>query len=205
MSPRIATLRGDRRGVAAVEFALVAPVLLTFMVGSFDLAHALYMTTTLQGAVQKTARDSSLQNGTDMNQQTALDDRVRASVRAIAPNATVTITRRYFRTYAAAAAKTPEPFPGGNDTNKNGKCDNNEVFVDTNGNGFRDLDGGDGGQGTAKDRTVYTVAISMPRLFPIYRYIGGKDTFDTTAVTILANQPYDTQGSYGAPKDGHCP
>ena len=52
-------LRGDRRGVTVIEFAIVAPVMCLFLVAAFDVAHQLYLTATLQGIVQKTARDSS--------------------------------------------------------------------------------------------------------------------------------------------------
>lgn len=201
---RFLGLCGDTRGVTVIEFAIVAPVLGVLMLGAFDTAHSLYMRAVLQGVVQKTARDSALESGVGTTQQAALDDKVKAQASAIANNATIDITRRYYRTFAKAAAQTPEAFPGANDTNRNGRCDNNEVFTDDNGNGVRDLDGGDDGQGGAKDRTLYTVTVSYPRFFPLYRVIGGSSTTKITASTVLANQPYGDQGSYGTAKVGHC-
>ena len=194
----------DQRAVTVVEFAFVAPVLLLLLLGGFDTAHTLYIRGVLQGAVQKSARDSALESGLSSANQPAIDDRVRASVLALANNADIKITRRFYRTFAQAAAAKAEPFPGGNDTNHNGKCDNNEIFEDLNRNGIRDLDGGDGGQGAAVDRTVYTVTATYPRMFPVMKMIGGSGTTVVTATTVLENQPYANQATYTGSTVGHC-
>lgn len=203
-APGIRLCLQDRRGVTVVEFAFVAPVLLLLILGGFDTAHTLYMRGVLQGAVQKSARDSALESGLNSANQAAIDDRVRASVLELANNAQITIKRRFYRTFSQAAAAKAEPFPGGNDTNHNGICDNNEMFEDLNRNGFRDLDGGDGGQGAAVDRTVYTVTATYPRMFPIMKMIGGSGTTVVTATTVLENQPYADQASYSGSTEGHC-
>lgn len=192
----------DRRGATIMEFGLVAPVLCLFMLGAFDTAHTLYMRGVLQGIVQKTARDSSLEGGTTAASQLALDNKVRAQVKALAANATITFSRRFYRTFSAAAAAQAEVWT--TDTNNNGVCDAGEPFTDTNNNGVRDLDGGDSGQGGAVDRALYTVTVSYPRMLPIDKFIGGSATTKLVARTILENQPYTDQGSYAAPTTGHC-
>jgi hypothetical protein len=151
--------------------------------------------------VQKTARDATLESGTDADQQTALDNKVKAQVSAIANNANIVITRRFYRTFSDAAAAKAESFT---DTNKDGTCDNGEPYVDANNNKTWDADGGDAGQGGAKDRTVYTVALTYPRFFPLYRIIGGSNVTKISASTILENQPYSDQGSYSAPTVRNC-
>ena len=50
-------VRRDARGVAAVEFALVAPALLLTIMGIFDLGYNIYANTMVQGAIQRAARD----------------------------------------------------------------------------------------------------------------------------------------------------
>lgn len=205
MTRRLARLLADdRRGTTIIEFAIVAPVMSLLLVGAFDIGHSLYMRGVLQGIVQKTARDSGLEDATNITAQATIDNKVRAQVKALANNATITFTRRFYRTFAAAAAAQAEPFPGSNDTNRNGICDNGEAFTDTNNNGKRDLDGADDGQGGAADRTLYTVTVSYPRMFPLNNFIGGGNTTTFTARTILENQPYTDQGSYAAPTVGHC-
>lgn len=197
-------LSRDRRGAAALEFALIAPAFCMTMMGAFDVAHQLYVRAVLQGSVQKAARDSSLEAGTEQQVRDRLDAALTSGAKNLAKNVDPQITRRFYRTFADASAKQAEPFPGGNDTNGNGKCDAGEAFVDLNRNGFRDLDGGDGGQGTALDKTILTVKVRYPHLFPIWKFIGGTNYFDVSATTVLANQPYSDQASYSGSTDGHC-
>jgi Flp pilus assembly protein TadG len=192
----------DERGAALVEFAIVAPVMVLMLLGAFDIGHTLYARGVLQGVVQKVARDSTLETGTATEQQEKLDNRVRAQVSALANNAAIKITRRYYRTFTQAAAARREDFT---DNNGDGTCDAGEPYEDANNNNIWDDDGADAGQGGAKDAVVYTVEVEYPRFFPIYNFIGGSDTTTLTASTVLKNQPYGDQGSYGAPTQKNCP
>jgi len=58
-----ATMRGRRRsflaccrGATAVEFAIVAPLFLTMMVGVFELSRAMWIKASMQYAVEETSR-----------------------------------------------------------------------------------------------------------------------------------------------------
>lgn len=199
MSPvrRIATqLARDTRGATIIEFALVSPVMCLLILGGLDIAHTLYVGATLQGAVQKASRDASLESGLDTAVQAALDTKVREQAETLAPNATITIGRSYFRSFTNAAANQFEPYT---DTNSNGTCDGpqgstpGEPYEDTNNNQRWDSTGGNDGQGGAQDAVAYTVTLSYPRLFPVYGFIGGSNTSTVKATTILRNQPYADQ------------
>ena len=192
----------DAKGATIIEFAIVAPVMAIFMLGAFDTAHSLYMRGVLQGIVQKTARDSGLEESTDTAAQAALDAKVTTQVKALATNASIAFTRRYYRTFSDAETARAEVWT--QDTNHNGVCDAGEPFTDTNNNGVRDLDGADSGQGGAKDRTLYTVTVSYPRLFPLYNVINVPRMITFKASTILENQPYTDQNSYAPATIGHC-
>lgn len=168
---------------------------------TIDLAHSLYMQSVLQGAVQKSARDSTLESGKAEVQQQLLDDAVRKKVQHLAANSKVDFSRRYFRDFTKAAQATAEAFQ---DINGNGRCDNDEPFQDNNNNTIWDRDGGDRGQGGAKDDVVYTVTITYPRLFPMAELIGLSKDVTVEARTVLENQPFGEQGEYGAPTVGHC-
>lgn len=189
----LARLRADQRGATIIEFAIVAPVMCLLLVGAFDTAHTLYARAVLQGILQKTARDSTIEDSADVAVQAVIDDKVRKQVRAIANNSTITFTRRYYRTFSKAYAAQAEAYT---DTNHNGTCDNGEPYTDANNNTVWDKDGGDSGQGGAKDRTVYTVTVSYPRFFPLWKWVGGSSTTKLTASTVLENQPYSDQNSY---------
>lgn len=192
----------DKRGAAAMEFAIVAPVLCLLLAGGFDVAHTLYMRAVLQGVVQNTARNSSLETGTLAAQRAALDAKVTTQAQQLVNNATVTITRRFYRTFTSAAAAQAEAFT---DTSGNGVCDLGEPYEDANGNGIWDADGGDAGQGGAKDAVLYTVQVSYPHLFPLFKMVGGSTSESVSASTVLKNQPYGDQAAYGPMVVRNCP
>jgi len=198
---RARPLARDERGVTVVEFAIVAPVMGLMLLGGFDIAHTLYMRAVLQGIVQKTARDSTLEDAGDPEVQSRLDAAVVAQAKALANNAVVAITRRNYRTFSDASAARAEAWT---DTDRNGTCNNGEPYEDANQNGTWDKDGGNSGQGGAKDAVLYTVKVSYPRFLPIYNFIGGSRTTTVTASTVLKNQPYGDQGSYSAPVVRYC-
>ncbi len=200
--PLLRRLRSDTRGGALVEFAIIAPAMSLLLVGGFDVAHMLYARSALQGIVQKTARDSGLENSTDTATQALIDEKIKKQVMALHNKATMTVTRRYYRTFSDAAAAQAEPWT---DTNGNGTCNGGEPYTDKNNNGVWDADGGDGGQGGAKDKTVYTVKVSFPHMFPLYKYIGGSNMVNLTASTVLMNQPYTDQASYTSTPVRNCP
>lgn len=203
-------LARDERGATMMEFGLILTPLCVLMLGAFDVGHTLYMQAVLQGVVQKAARDSSLEGaaGTDTSRQATIDNIVRGEVLSLNKTAGVAFSRRFYRSFSEAAQKKHEDFT---DTNGNGTCDGpsgltpGEPYVDANGNGVWDRDGGDAGQGGARDNVIYTVTVTYPRLFPLDRFIGGSGTTRIVATTVLANQPYGSQGSYGEPTVRRCP
>ncbi|SFP96832.1 TadE/TadG family type IV pilus assembly protein [Sphingomonas rubra] len=194
-------LLGDRRGATIVEFAIIAPTFLMLLIGAFDLAHQLYMISAMQGAVQKAARDSTLENGADAASQAKFDARVTRSIYNLSKSATVKINRRYYRTFQDASLADPESWT---DTNNNKTCDAGEPYQDENNNKLWDKDGGDAGQGNAKDRVVYTVSANFTRMF-YWRALGIAKTYTTVARTVLQNQPYSDQQSYSAATLRNCP
>lgn len=200
-APTLKRFGRDERGATVVEFAIIAPVMGLMLLGAFDIAHTLYAGGVLQGVVQKTARDATLEGGSAATMQAKLDSRVTAQVKAMANNADIKITRRYYRTFSEAAAAKAEIWT---DTNKNKICDEGEPYEDANLNNVWDKDGGNAGQGGAKDAVVYTVQVSYPRLFPLYNLIGGSNITTLRATTVLRNQPFGDQESYGEMKERNC-
>lgn len=195
-------LREDRRGATLMEFGLIAPTFALMLMGAFDVSYELWMRAVVQGIVQKTARDSGLESSLEANATTTIDAKVRNQVLALARNANVTFSRRFYRTFTEAAAAQPESWT---DTDGDGRCDNGEPYEDENANLVWDADGGSEGQGGAKDKVVYTVTVTYQRTLPLWRMIGGSDTATIVATTVLANQPYGDQGNYGAAVVRNCP
>ena len=185
----------DARGVAAVEFALVAPALLLTIMGIFDLGYNIYANTMVQGAIQRAARDSTIEGAEARLAQ--IDTTVADAVRGVVPNATIAFSRRAYENFTDVALA--EDFT---DSDGNGSCDNGEPFEDANRNGAWDSDRGSTGQGGARDAVLYSVTVTYPRGFPMASLIGLPETVTTDAITVLRNQPYNLQDN--KPAVGQC-
>jgi len=182
---RLRFLGRDTRGATIVEFAIVAPVMMILLMGICDLSYQIYAQSILNGAMQKAARDSGIQGGSEST--AAIDAKVTAMVKNIAANATITFSRKNYDSFSVIK---PEPFT---DSNGNGVRDTGECFTDINGNGSWDADPGISGQGGANDVTAYTATVTYPRLFPVAGLFGWPSTQTVTASTLLKNQPYSAQ------------
>ena len=121
----------DARGVSAVEFGMTAPILFLVVFGSLQMAQSYYCYVVLNGAVNAAARKSSLQSG--QTGSASLDTLVSQMIKYVMPTANVTFTRKNYSDFTSVGM--PEDFT---DTNKNGKYDSTECFVDMNGNGVWD-------------------------------------------------------------------
>jgi len=197
-------LISDPNGASIMEFGLIAPVVMIMMLGTMDIGHSYFVRATLDGAIQTAARSSSLEGAVSLTAQEQVDLRVKESILALAPDATISSTRRYYKTFSDAAlarAETVIEPP----TDVNLRCDPGESFMDANNNGVWDADGGSDGQGGAKDVVIIKFKVSYPRLFPMAGLIGLPDNVELQSNSILANQPYGEQTAFGAPVQTNCP
>ncbi|WP_411290400.1 TadE/TadG family type IV pilus assembly protein [Sphingorhabdus sp.] len=191
-------------GASVMEFGLIAPVAMVMMLGTMDIGHSYYVRATLDGAMQAAARSSSLEGASTITAQELVDLRVKEAVLTLAPNATITSIRRYYKTFSeasAARAETVIEAPVG----ANMKCDPGESFMDANRNGIWDPDGGSNGQGGAKDIVIIKFKVTYPRVFPLAKMIGVPANVEMESGSILANQPYGEQTTYGSPVQTNCP
>ncbi|AOH84900.1 hypothetical protein AWL63_13965 [Sphingomonas panacis] len=190
-------LARDRRGVTIIEFAIVLPVMLLMMMGLGDLLYQEYAQSILSGAVQKAARDSGIEGGS--NNTTNIDNGVVTLMAPLIKNlsknctptgagATWCSVRKTYDRFSAVG--TAEPFV---DSNANGVLDIGECFSDENGNGDWDTNPQPLGQGGASAVALYTMTITYPRIFPVAGLFKWPATQTITATTLLKNQPYATQ------------
>lgn len=180
-------LAADRDGTTIVEFAMVGPVLLMMIMGLFDMAHTQYTSSVLFGALQKAGRDLTLE--TAFNRQSQIDEAVRGQIAAVMPSG-AQITYEKQSHFDFSDVDLPEDYT---DQNGNGRCDNNEPYVDLNDNSSWDADRGRTGIGGARDVVVYKATVTYPRLFPLFTMIGLSPNVRLTASTVLRNQPFDEQ------------
>ena len=180
------SLLRNEQGIAAVEFALIAPTFMLMLMGVFDLGYAGYIQSVLQGAVEEAGRGSSLETTTSAN----LDTKVRDTVKELNKSGTLTTGRLYYEKYSDISV--PEDFT---DANANGLRDAGECFIDKNGNSMWDSDVGLAGRGGAQDVVVYTASFNYKRMFPLWTILGQSDTQVISAKTYLRNQPFSAQAA----------
>lgn len=182
-------LRRDRSGATLTEFGLIAPVLFMMLMGIFDMAHGVYSTAMVNGAMQAAARNMTIEGAA--TREATVDQNVINQVRAVVPsNATITLTK--FSHFDFTDVNEPENFT---DTNGDGQCNAGEPYVDANDNGQWDPTRGATGIGGARDVVLYTVTVTYPRLFPIYGFIGLPQDARISGSTVLRNQPFDEQAA----------
>jgi Flp pilus assembly pilin Flp len=187
---RLSQFREDHRGASILEFALVAPVLLTLIMGTIELGYIALVRSTLESAVRDAAR-MGITGGTlpNMSRDAMVQRRIRDSVDFFSDDGDVRICRR---SYASVAnINQPEPFTDGN---SNGRYDIGESYGDTNGNGQWDADMGVAGLGGPGDVVVYDVRFEMPLLFEFFSgVLGQSDRITLQSSAVARNEPWAQQ------------
>ena len=121
-----------------------------------------------------------------------------------APMAIPSLTKpRLLRAAAAATAEAESVIEDPDDAD--GRCDPGENYMDANHNGIWDEDGGNTGQGGAKDVVIIEVKVNYDRLFPAAGMIGYDDAVELVSDSVIANQPYGQQTQYAPPVSEECP
>lgn len=189
-------LARDDRGVTAVEFALIAPVFLLMLLGTFNMGQAVYLQGVFHGAVQEAGRDAGLESGA--GNLAAIDSLVMSRVRDIVPEGAIITSRKNYSTFKDVG--TPEDFE---DSNNNDRYDDNECFTDLNGNGTWDQDRASAGLGGADDVVVYSAELTYDWLIPMGGFLDWSDTNTVSASTVLRNQPFGSQAA--RPQTQICP
>lgn len=174
-------------GVAAVEFALVAPVLIFMTFGIIESGLVYAADILLKNATYDAARTGRTGFITDGSTQ---DETVRKKILSQAgvlmdPDK-ITITSKSYKDFGNL--KKPEPFT---DKNGNGKRDDGENYTDVNGNGKYDTDQGASGYGGTAQVVQYTATYPWTFHTPLIgRVVGNDGTIELTATAVVQNEPY---------------
>lgn len=181
-------LAGDDRGIAAVEFAIIAPVLIVMICGFMEYAHVASARTTLEAATMRAARAVAASDCPSERQALMLSviTNGMASVPRV-PGTNIQVTTKAYSSQFSDVGE-PEPFA---DANGNGRWDAGESYTDTNGNSQYDTDMGTTGSiGGAGQVVSYTASIQVASLFGFinYRY-GTNNAYTLEASTVIRNEP----------------
>lgn len=178
----------DARGATALEFAIIAPVLILFITGFFDFGYWMYVRATASGALESVARSTGVGGATvDPN---VFQADVETQIRKLSPQATFVWNVRSY--YDFSGIGKPEKLI--TDQNGNGQYDTGDCWEDSNENGAYDSDSGAAGIGGADDILYYQLTVTFPPLIDIGGFIAGLGgNHASTLKTIVRRQPYAAQ------------
>jgi Flp pilus assembly pilin Flp len=186
-NPKLERFRSSNDGATAVEFAIIAPVLifLTFAIVESGIAFAadiLLKNATYDAA--RTGRTGFISQ--DATQDATVKQKIRSQVGVLMDADKLVITSLSYKGFDAL--KKPEPFI---DKNGNGVRDDGENFTDVNGNGVYDKDQGASGYGGTAQVVLYTVMYPWTFHTPVLKEIvGNNGTIELTATAVVQNEPY---------------
>lgn len=179
-------LRRDARGVTAVEFGLIAPVLFLMVMAIVELGLMMAAQGVLENAVFSGSRagKTGYKDSGKSQEQMILASIKKASSSYIDENA-ISLTSLAYDDFE----KIPEPFT---DTNKNGTRQSNESYSDLNGNGKYDESTGTTGYGGSSQIVVYTAKYNWKLFTPMLsKLIGTGGAVPLTARVVIKNEPYE--------------
>lgn len=175
-------------GVSAIEFAVIAPVLLLLIFGIVEFATIMLVANIMENATSISSRlgKTGYVAGGKSRSDT-IRDSVIARAGGLIDAGKLTITSKYYEQFDQIG--DAEPW---NDANHNGLAEVGE-YTDINGNGQYDADMGLAGFGDAEDIVVYTIRYPWGIMTPIMREIVGdaQGEFPITAHAVVKNEPYN--------------
>jgi Flp pilus assembly protein TadG len=180
-------LARSRDGVAALEFAFAAPVVILSITGLIELSMVMFVTSLMEGGIRDASRfgiTGYVPDGTTREEQIKkiLTD---ATVGLIDMTSAVVETKIY---PSFNDVGKPEPFT---DANSNGQYDAGEPYTDTNGNGQWDSDMGKAGVGGPSDIVLYKITSDWNLLTPLMVPLMGSDGKMTLSASVaVRNEPY---------------
>lgn len=181
--------RADERGVSAVEFAFIAPVMALMLMGLMEFGYVSFARTSLEHATLRAAR-SAVASTCQSTRESDMLEEIEHGMRSIIAYDDEPADIQY-RSYSNnfGDVGNPEPF---NDVNGDGEFTTGESYTDVNGNGSWDNDmGRDESVGDAGQVVSYRSSYKVKSLFPAISASFNDDQpyYQISANTVVRNEP----------------
>jgi hypothetical protein len=177
-------LAGDDTGVAAVESAVVLPVLILMLIGTIELAIVIFMGSSIEAAILEASRYGSTGTTGAMSRQERVLAIVADKTYGLVDMDEVELETLVYDSFASIGQ--PEPFA---DDDGNGAYSPGEGFTDINGNGAWDDDMGAAGLGGPSDVVVYRVEYTWGIMSVLAQSVLG-DSFRHVSSIAVRNEPF---------------
>lgn len=175
------SLLRDTRGLAAVEFAILALPLFMVIMGGIEFGFMMLTKARLGGTLQHAARMATTGDVTNGTDGANIDAMVKADLK-VTDGARVDIEKSYYDSFD----QVRKPEEKDTDGTTPPYC-----WTDVNGNQRWDRDPGRTGLGGANDIVNYKVTVTYPVLFPlITRTVTGASDIVLSGQAALQNEPF---------------
>lgn len=179
----LARMCRDLRGVAAVEFALLAVPLCVILLGGIEFGFMMLTKARLGGTLQEAARMATTgdkeKNGVD---GLKIDEMVKADL-AVTTGAKVDVEKSFYDRFDQV--RKPE-------TKDSSGTAPPYCWTDINNNRQWDMDPSRTGIGGANDIVNYKVTVKYPALFPlITKTVTGAPEIELSGQATLQNEPFE--------------
>ncbi|MCW1429879.1 TadE/TadG family type IV pilus assembly protein [Novosphingobium sp. JCM 18896] len=172
----------DQDGITAVEFAIVAPVMLLLIMGAIEMGFMMFQRSHLDGVLRTAARMAVTGDTTTNGQDGALIDAYVKKAVPLVKGGSVDITKQFYDAFT----QVRKPEKKYTDTSTPPYC-----FDDVNGNQKWDTDPSRTGLGGADDIINYKVTLTYDALFPLVTNVVTKNKQVTLVSQItLRNEPF---------------
>lgn len=185
--PLLKRFGANADGVTAIEFAIIAPVLMLFVVGIMEVGLMVGGQQILEDAVfvgSRTTKTGYVATGS--TQAATVTSAIKKAAGPYLDPTKLVVTSTSYPDYSSI----PEPFT---DTNNNGVRDPTEAYTDINGNGKYDAGAaGTSGYGGGGEVVVFTATYPWKLYTPLIRNLmAASGTFTLSARAVIKNEPYD--------------
>jgi hypothetical protein len=178
------TLADCTAGSTAVEFAVILPVLLLFIVGSIEMAINLFIGSSIESAVMEASRYGITGTEAGVSRADRVLEIVADRTYGLLNMDQVDMETLVYESFADIGK--PEPFT---DQDGNASYNAGEPFVDVNGNGQWDADMGEAGLGGPSDVVVYRLSYDWGIVTPLMQGIIGESVTHVSSVAVR-NEPF---------------
>tara|TARA_R110000868_G_scaffold266660_1_gene525980 strand:+ start:19981 stop:20679 length:699 start_codon:yes stop_codon:yes gene_type:complete len=182
-------LRQCRRGVTAIEFAVVAPAVFLTVAGVIELALVMFVSTLSEGGLREASRFSItgfIPPG--MTREERILQILGEHTIGLVDMDEATVEYKVYPSFDDIGK--PEPFT--DNAPANGSYDAGEAFQDINGNGQWDSDMGAAGLGGPGDIVLYTIEFDWELMTPLVSpFVGTNGKLTMKSSVAVKNEPFD--------------
>lgn len=183
---RLVRFKRNADGVTAVEFGLIAPVLVFMVMGVAEFGLMMTGQAVLDNAAFVASRTGKTGYAEkDSTQTKTIATAIQKAASSFLDPAKIVVTSV---AYADYDSMKPEPFT---DTNNNGVRDASESYTDVNKNGVYDKNDGTSGYGATGQVVLYTATYNWALFTPLLnKFIGTNGVVPLKARVVVKNEPY---------------